>query len=100
MSIRQKKIIAYIPFVNILVIPVLWFRFYAKNPTPSGSFVKCLLQCFCFGVAITIPRIIIFKIFGDGLIDTIATYIGILLTLLGISLMMVSDEERHISNNK
>lgn len=98
MSIRQKKIIACIPFVNILVIPVLWFRFYAKNQTPSGSFIKCILKCFCFGVVITIPRIIIFKIFGEGLIDTIATYIGIILTLLAISLTMVSDEERHISN--
>ncbi len=98
MSIRQKKIMAYIPFVNILVIPVLWFRFYAKNPTPSGSFIKCLLKCFCFGVAITIPRIIIFKIFGDGLIDTITTYVGILLTLFAICLTMVSDEEKYISD--
>ena len=98
MSIRQKKVIACIPYVNILVIPVLWFRFYFKNITPSGSFIKCVLKCFFHIIAITIPRIIIFKIWGSGLIDTITTYVGIFLTMFAICWNMVKDEEKQIYN--
>ena len=93
MSIRSKKIISYIPFVNILIIPILWFRFYFKNPIPKSNFIKCVLKCFLFGVAITIPRIVIFKVFGNGLIDTISTYVGILLTMFAICFTMIKDEE-------
>ena len=95
MSIRSKKFISYIPFVNILVIPILWFAFYFKNPIPKKNFIKCILKCFMIGVAITIPRIIIFKIFGSGSIDTISTYVGILLTMFLICFTMIKDE----SNN-
>lgn len=93
MSIRSKKFISYIPFVNILVIPILWFAFYFKNPIPKKNFIKCILKCFMIGVAITIPRIIIFKIFGSGSIDTISTYVGILLTMFLICFTMIKDEE-------
>lgn len=93
MSIRSKKIISYIPFVNILIIPILWFRFYFKNPIPKNNFIKCVLKCFLLGVVITIPRIVIFKVFGNGLIDTISTYIGIILTMFAICFTMIKDEE-------
>lgn len=93
MSIHSKKIISYIPFVNILVIPILWFRFYFKNQVPRKHFIKCVIKCFAFGVAITIPRIVICKVFGNGLINTISTYVGILLTMFLICFTLVKDEE-------
>ena len=94
MSITVKKIIAFIPFVNILVVPFLWFRFYFKNPIPKVEFIKCVFKCFLFCIIITIPRIIIYKIFGNGLLDTIVTYIGIILTMFVICFIMVRNEEK------
>ena len=98
MSISQK-ILSYIPFVNIMIIPMLWFRFYLKTPTPKGSFIKCILKRFSFGVLITVPRIIISKVFGNGLIDVTSTYIGIILTMFIICFTMVNDEKKHITKN-
>lgn len=94
MSITVKKIITFIPFVNILIVPFLWFRFYFKNPIPRGNFFRCVFKCFLLCIIITIPRIIIYKIFGNGLLDTIVTYISIILTMFVICFIMVKDEEK------
>lgn len=94
MSIRAKKIISFIPFINILIIPFLWFRLYFRNPIPKKNFFNCLLKCFLICIIITIPRIIIYKIFGSGWIDTFTTHIGILLTIYLICFIMVKDEEQ------
>ena len=100
MLIRSKKIISYIPFVIILVFPILWFRFYIQNPIPRKRFIKCVLKCFLFGVVITVPRIVIFKVFGNGLIDVISTYVGILLTMFAICFTMVKDEENILREDR
>ena len=94
MTIYVKKIISLIPFVNVIVIPVLWFRWYFKNPIPKQRFFKAVFKIFLIGILITIPRIVIYKIFGDGLVDTVATYVGILLTMFFICFVMVKDEEK------
>ncbi len=94
MSINVKKIISIIPFVNIIIIPFLWFGWYIKNPIPKKNFFKCVFKIFLICIMITIPRIIIYKIFGDGLIDTVTTYVSILLTMFFICFTMVKDEEK------
>ena len=94
MSITVKKIIVLIPFVNILIVPLLWFRFYFKNSMSKKNFFRCVFKCFLFCIIITILRIIIYKIFGNGLLDTIVTYISIIITMFVICLIMVKDEEK------
>ena len=89
-----KKIICFIPFIDILIIPFMWFRLYYTKPVPRKKFFECMLKNFIVLIIIAIPRIVISRIFGPGTIDNITNYIAIILLMFFISFFMVKNEEQ------
>ena len=100
MSIRTQKIVRLIPFVNLFVVYIQWFRCYHRNVIPNRTkrIIGNLLIAAAVGLVLLIVADLILKIlesiFDIALLEIIMNLIVDYADLFILSSVLIYDQEK------
>ena len=96
MSIRTQKIVRFIPFVNLFVVYIQWFRCYHRNVIPNRTkrIIGNLLIAAAVGLVLMILEIIVNSIFDIALLETIMNLIVAFADMFIFSSVLIYDQEK------
>ena len=100
MSIRTQKIVRFIPFVNLFVVYIQWFRCYHRNVIPNRTkrFFGNALIATAAGVVLLIVADLILKIlesiFDIALLEIIMSLIVDYAIMFIFSSVLIYDQEK------
>lgn len=91
---REKvEILKYIPIVNIFVLIYLIIYIFSKNKIDTKKFLSYLIKTFILIIIITIPRIVINRVFNNETLDLIIFYIYIWIYFIVFNLIVLKFEK-------
>ena len=95
MLIRVQKIISFIPVLNFFVV-LYWSLFCLKRAIAPIRFAKKLFMMFLWLLLITIPRIVLSRVFQSDILDKVTWIISIYLIPVGLSWIAIKDQISYI----
>lgn len=97
MERKNIKILKYIPIINIFVFIYLIIDIFSKNKIDSKKLLSYIAATFVVIIIITIPRIIVNKVFNNETVNLIIFYIYIWIYFLVFNIIFL-DFENSIKN--
>ncbi len=96
MSIKQQKIIRFIPFVNFFVIAIQYLLMFHRNVVPNKGkrIFRTLLFCMLGGVIVMVLEILLDSIFQNESMLMVINFLSSLLWLFIISCVLVFEQEK------
>ena len=94
MSIKNQKIIRFIPCVNFLVISIQWLKMYHKQNLPKKRMFSKLAIIFALFVAIMIPEFVLDSIFDIQWLEYIINFVVSCLCMYIFSTVAIYDQEQ------